>query len=159
MKEVTMDRKQALGWTVVVGLALMVILAQVLPQQPVQAGPLALPTAIAAPAGGGDWIMATIMSADTVSGTETSGAIHVAAYTAADVQYNLGFTDSETVTCKLQFSNDNSTWNDGPNLVAAAVADATGLDQFHVYGRYMRAVCTPTTENTFTATITAKIFN
>jgi len=154
-----MNRKQAFGWTLVLALALLVALANVLPEQPVQAGPLAIPTPIAAPAGGGDWIMATYLNTNTVEAGVHSSGVHCAAYTAADVQHVLDITDNQTVTCKLQFSNDDSNWSDGLNVFATKSADENAMQQFQLFGRYSRITCTLGTANEFTVTVKAKLHN
>jgi hypothetical protein len=123
--------------TVVMVLALFwVALAAVTPTA--QAGPLAAPT----PAISGysakaptelTWWDTTAVTADG-----GSTALVVSQWQAADVQYVIDQGDVNTVTLKLQFSNDNVNWTDGATLVSANEADASVLAQAAVFGKYAR---------------------
>ncbi len=59
-----------------------------------------------------------------------------------DLQYVIDETIANSTTLKLQYSNDNSHWTDGPTVVATVQADANGLDQYANFGRYTRLYAT-----------------
>ena len=59
-----------------------------------------------------------------------------------------------TTTLTINWSMDNSTWSDGPAIVAANVADAESVVQVPQLGRYMRIYADVTNANPIT--ITAK---
>jgi hypothetical protein len=159
-----MDKKQVFGLTLVVALCLLVI-ASVVMGQPAQAGPLAIPTPVAEVAGGGDWAMATFsIGGDftNVYDTATGSGIHTPGYTVGDISWTLDVSGTITVACKLQFSNDNSNWADGVNLFTGKTADETNINQFNLFGRYSRVVCTETggdASNTYTTTVIGKLIN
>jgi len=133
-------------------------------QQRAQAGPLLVPTPVAEVAGGGDWVVVTYSTGDfnNAYDTVTSNSQHAPAYTAADISWTFDVSGTIEVTCTLEFSNDNSNWADGIDIVNGASADVTNIDQFNLFGRYHRIKCTEyggDAENTFTATIKAKLMN
>lgn len=154
-----MKRRDFAIGAMIVGVVLLLGALFALRAMPVEAEPpRVIPTPIPATADvGPNWIMVTWVNTNTVTGTQTSNAFNLPSYSAADIQWVLKFTDSETVTCKLQFSNDNSNFADGVNIVAAASADACAMNQFNLFGRYTRVVCTPTTTNAYTVTVTGKV--
>lgn len=154
-----MRRREVAILALVFGLALMVGLMGVLRPQPAVAGPArAIPTPIAATADvGPDWIMLTFIQTDTVTVAQTSPGYNLPSYSVADIQWVLDFTGAETVTCKLQFSNNNVNWADGVDIVAAASADVIDMDQFNLFGRYARVVCTPVGSTAYTVTVRAKV--
>jgi len=130
---------------------------------PVQA---AIPTPVAEVAGGMDWVMATYsIGGDFIDthDTATGSSIHDPAYTAADISWTLDVSGTIYVTCTLEFSNDNSNWADGVNVVNNASTDVTNMDQFNLFGRYSRIKCTESggaeNENTYTMTLIGKLMN
>jgi hypothetical protein len=157
------NRRFALVLALLVAVVLMA--GSLFSMQRAQPAAAAIPTPVAEVAGGGDWVMVTYsFSGDftNVYDTATGGSIHDPAYTAADVSWTLDVSGTITVTCKLQFSNDNSNWADGVNLFADATSDVTNIDQFNLFGRYSRVMCTETGGEagvTYTATIKAKLMN
>lgn len=158
------DRRFAL--TACVLLAVFLLLGALLTmEEEAQAGPLLIPTPVAEVAGGGDWVMATYSIGGDFSDvydTATGSGIHDPGYTAADISWTLDVSGTITVTCKLQFSNDNSNWADGVNLFATKTADETNMDQFNLFGRYSRVMCTETGGEagvTYTATVIGKLIN
>jgi hypothetical protein len=134
-------------------------------EEKAQAGPLLIPTPVAEVAGGGDWVMVTYSDSDFTNAydTVTSDSQHAPAYTAADVSWTIDVSGTITVTCTLEFSNDDSNWADGINILSSVTADETNMDQFNLFGRYHRISCTETggaeNENTVTYTIKAKLIN
>jgi len=145
--------------------AVVLMLGSLFSMQRVQPAQAAIPTPVAEVAGGGDWVMVTYSySGDftNVYDTATGGSIHDPAYTAADISWTLDVSGTITVSCTLEFSNDNSNWADGVDLFSSKTADETNIDQFNLFGRYSRVKCTETggdASNTYTATIKAKLMN
>lgn len=157
------DRRFVLAAALLV--AVFLLLGSLLSMEEAQAGPLLIPTPVAEVAGGGDWVMATYSIGGDftdVYDAATGSAIHDPGYTAADISWTLDVSGAITVTCKLQFSNDNSNWADGLNIFATKAADETNMDQFNLFGRYSRAACTETggaAGKTYTVTIMGKLIN
>ena len=57
------------------------------------------------------------------------------------MHYSIDQTDVNTMTLKLQFTNDTpgtsgATYVDGINIVASNAADATDLQQFQTFGAW-----------------------
>ena len=72
-----------------------------------------------------------------------------------DIQWIIDQGTTNTATLKLQYSNDNSNWSDGPALVTNNVADADGMVQASNLGRYTRVYATLGNTNTITLTVKA----
>lgn len=146
-------------------LALVLMVGSLFSMQPAQPAQAAIPTPVAEVAGGGDWVMVTYSySGDftDVYDTATGGSIHDPAYTAADISWTIDVSGSITVTCSLEFSNDNTNWADGIDILSSVAADETNMDQFNLFGRYSRVKCTETGGEagvTYTATILGKLIN
>lgn len=88
----------------------------------------------------------------TLTQATASQAFQLAEAEALDVQLVLvGASDTNTVTVKLQHSNDGSNWVDGATI-GAVVTTTNSLNQFANFGYYTRAYVTPTTTDTLTLT-------
>jgi hypothetical protein len=122
----------------------------------VQAGPMAAPTPVASinqstqAASEVTWMSGV---ATTASGGST--AVLVTNWDYADLQYVIDQTDVNTVTLKLQFSNDNVNWTDGATLVTDNAADAAALAQHAIFGKWARVYATVTNTNPVTVTVNA----
>ena len=90
--------------------------------------------------GSDDRLFVTFFEADTTATTENSSGFQLAAYEFMDVQFVVDHagTPPNTTTLKIQWSNDNTNWSDGPNIVASSAADADGMVQVANLGRYTR---------------------
>lgn len=142
-----------------VGLGLMALAVNVFQGAPVAAGPLPAPTPISAPAGGqGEWIMVTYLSTNTVDVDVNCAGRQIAAYTTLDLQHVIDVSGAQTVTCYLDFSNDNSNWDRGATVINAKSADETDMQQYNLFGRYSRITCTLGTSNEVTLTVKGKAF-
>ncbi len=103
------------------------------------AAPAAAPTPVAVnvyPAGSSDWASATFWPGTAITADGRSTCFEAAGFSIADIQYNIDQGTTNTVTLKLQFTNDKVTYSDGVNVVASNAADASDLQPFGVYGRY-----------------------
>jgi len=144
----------------VAAMALLLVAGALLlvPAEYGQAAPPVAPTPVAATAGGPGYQNVVFWSTDVISADGGSNAIQLPGYEVLDLQYVIDQTDGNTVTVKLQFSNDNSNWSDGVNVVASNDADANAMAQFNNFGRYVRlyADVTNTNEVTLTARAVAK---
>jgi hypothetical protein len=74
-------------------------------------------------------------------------------YSVVDLQYVIDQGTVNTVTLKLQFSNDGVNWTDGATLVSGNAADANNLAQYAVYGRYVNVYADVANTNPVTITI------
>lgn len=109
--------------------------------------PLAAPTPISAPALTGSGTMVNLLSAQryTTSTAQASNYVRIDTFALADIEYSLDMSGTNTTTLKLQWSNSAVNWFDGPTLASAVTADSTGLNQYNLFGRYVRAVTDLTT--------------
>lgn len=82
-----------------------------------------------------------------------STALVVSQWQATDIQYVIDQGDVNTVTLKLQFSNDNANWTDGATLVSSNAADASVLAQAAVFGKYARIYADVANTNPVTLTV------
>ncbi len=89
----------------------------------------------------------------TASGA--SNAMQLSKYEVLDLQYVIDQGTTNTTTLKIQFSNDNTNWSDGINVVANNAADANAMQQFNNFGRYTRLYATLTNANAVTITARA----
>jgi hypothetical protein len=159
------DRRFAIVLALLVAVFLMA--GSLFSMQRAQPAAAAIPTPVGQQAGGGDWVM--VNYSDSTSewanayDTATSGSKHAPAYTAADISWTIVVSGTIYVTCTLEFSNDNSNWADGVNILNNVSADETNMDQFELFGRYHRIKCTESSgaenENTVTYTIKSKLMN
>lgn len=118
----------------------------------VQAGPMAAPTPVvsgysAKPASELTWLAGVATTADG-----GSTALNVAGWQATDIQYVIDQGTTNTVTLKLQFSNDGVNWTDGATLVTDNAADASVLSQAAVFGKWARVYADVTNTNPVTIT-------
>jgi hypothetical protein len=140
----------------VIAAAIMLLLAMYLSfnggNSRVSAAPMALPTPIThndegSGAKNAFWFRAVPITADT------RACLQFPNHEIADIQYTVDQTVVNTVTLKLQHSNDNVSFVDGTAIVAANAADANGLDQFLNYGRYSCIFADVATASTVTITV------
>lgn len=61
-------------------------------------------------------------------------------------------SSSNAITLTLQYSIDKSNWTDGADLVTASAADATDLQQFPMFGAWVRIAAVVTNTNAVTVT-------
>lgn len=122
----------------------------------VQAGPMAAPTPVASinnsirPASEIVWLSEVVFAASGGSAAQL-----VSNWSYADVQYVIDQTDVNTVTLKLQFSNDGVNWTDGATIVADNAADAAVLAQYALFGKWARVYADVTNTNPITVSVNA----
>jgi len=101
--------------------------------------------------GSSDALNVTFWSDAAVAASAASSAYQMGRYEYINLQYNVDQpTTINTVTIKSQWSNDplcvstpaSAVWSDGPNVVAANVADADSMIQIGNLGRCTRLYAT-----------------
>lgn len=140
------------GVALVVALVCLVGLSVSMGAGPALAAPQAIPTPVSVTPGNGAPQVATFWRAAplTASGAGTEAII---AGEKVDLQWVIDQTAVNTVTLKLQFSNDSTNWVDGATFVTNNAADAGDMQQYAVFGRYLRAYATVTNSNPVTVTV------
>ncbi len=150
-----MNRSFYLIFAIVFALAALVGV-MVAVNTPVQAAPGLAPAAAPTPAVSGysqksptelTWLSGVATTADGGSTAQL-----VSAWQATDIQYIIDQTAVNTVTLKLQFSNDGTNWTDGVTLVTDNAADAAALSQAAVFGKWARVYADVTNTNPVTIT-------
>lgn len=118
---------------------------------PVQAAPPAAPTPIAVNARDLARVMNFMLARQITTNTRECQIAGV--HEVADIQYVIDqAAATNTLTLTLQYSNDNSHFTSGPDIVAANTADADSLAQYAVFGQY--ACINATVANTNPVTVT-----
>lgn len=95
----------------------------------------------------------TLMNAAIAADTRGS-CWPLGGYSVADVEYNVDQTDVNTVTLKLQHTNGQAVYTDGATVVSSNAADASGMNQFPLYGQYTCLYADVTNTSTVTVTVT-----
>ncbi len=86
--------------------------------------------------------------------TSTQGTCReLGKWAVADIQTVIDVSSTQTVTLKMQYSNDGTNLVDGANIVAAS-ADTNTLTQLPLFARYACAYATLGSTNTVTVTVT-----
>jgi hypothetical protein len=116
------------------------------------AGPAAIPTPVSITPGNGAPQLVTLFNAN-VSTADSSGAAAVIAGEKVDLQWLIDQTAVNTVTLKLQFSNNGVNWIDGATFVTNNAADAGDMQQYALFGRYLRAHADVSNSNPVTVTV------
>lgn len=142
----------------VIGFVLFAVVLGIFGQQAanVEAAPPAIPTPASVTYSADNTGTVSKFWADNTPLTASGGstALQLGQAEALDIQYVIDqhATDVNTVTLKLQYSNDGTNWTDGVNVVASNAADATNLLQFNNFGAYTRLYAT--VSNTYPVTMT-----
>jgi hypothetical protein len=149
--------KQATQFSLAALTALMLvalILIAGLSMQPATISADTVPTPVYV-SGSDDALYVNYWSSSAITASAGSNPYQLVAYEYQDVQFVIDQTDVNTATIKVQWSNDNSNWSDGPNIVADNAADADGMVQVANLGRYTRMYATLANSNEVTITVKA----
>jgi hypothetical protein len=150
-------RKSLVAAGAIVALMLMVMaLLLGAPAQPAAADTVPTPISAQAGSGSSSYLNVVFWSADTLSASAASSAMQLPGYDSLDLQYVIDQpTTVNTTTIKVQWSNDNSNWSDGPTIVSSNAADADSMVQLANMGRYTRLYATQTGTSAVTITVKA----
>lgn len=118
-----------------------------------QAGPLAAPTPVVSGYSAKAPTELTWWDATAVTEDGGSTALVVSQWQATDIQYVIDQGTTNTVTLKLQFSNDNVNWTDGATIASAIAADGSVLSQQAVFGKFARVYADVANTNPVTLTV------
>ena len=117
------------------------------------AAPAPAPTPVSATDSGGNNAVVTFWSGEALTATGASSVQNVMDFERVDLQTTIDQgTTPNTVTLKLQFSNDGTNWIDGATVVSANVADAGSMQQYALFGRYARLYATAGNSESVTVT-------
>lgn len=118
------------------------------------AAPAAIPTPVSVTAANPDAKVLTLLNAKVITAAGNSAWLDIAAFQKVDLQWVIDQgTVPNTTTLKLQFSNDGANAVDGATFVTANVADANDMQQYAVFGRFVRVNNTAGTSTPMTVTL------
>lgn len=135
-------------------LAFLLVLAFA-PTMNVSGAPVAqiTPVAVTNPLNGGT-LPAPMRYFNTVAITaDTRICQDLSAYRVADIQYVIDQGTTNTVTLRLQHSNDNSNFTNGQALVTNNTADGNALNRYDLYGRWNCVFADVSNSNSLTVTV------
>ena len=113
----------------------------------------AAPTPVAVTMGGKTADVALFWERRVMTQAAPSAAQNIADHDKIDLQWVVDQgTTPNTVTLRLQFSNDCVNWIDGPAAVTNSGVDANDMQQYALFGRCARV--SPTLANTQPLTLT-----
>lgn len=98
--------------------------------------------------------LVTFWDTQTITADGGSTVFALPEYTVLDYQYVIDQGTTNTVTLKLQHSNNGQHWTDGATLVSNNAADANALNQALNFGLFTRIYADVTNTNTLTITVT-----
>lgn len=135
--------KRTYVWVAIVAVTLLALL--LLPLADARADvprPLAIPTPVTAPAHASAPNapeFPTFFNVKPLTADERN-CFEVPEYSIVDLQWQIDQTlvntTANTITLKLQYSNDGTNFVDGASFVSANVADAGDMQQYNIFGRY-----------------------
>lgn len=143
-----------------VAVAFVVMLAMALTPAPATvAAPAAAPTPVAATNYGNSAGVSAVLNfyptgSSVLTASGRAACFELTQYDALDLQYAIDISDTQTVTLKLQYTNDRANYADGLAIGSSASADvATTMQQYPVFGRDTCIYATLGTANPVTVTL------
>ncbi len=97
----------------------------------------------------------TLFSGNAITQSAQGPCWELGKWAIADVQTTVDVSNPQTVTVKIQYSNDGTNLVDGANVAATVVADGSSFYQAPLFGRYACAYATLGTTAPATVTVTA----
>lgn len=140
--------------TIGAGLLMLALLVSIM------AGPVVPATAAPAPAptpasydNSGEAVTPLIWANASAITADTRWCLELATHDVVDLQYVIDQTSGNVLTMTMQYSNDNSNYDAGAAVVTGNNADATDMQQFHLFGRYQCVYADVQDSDTVTVTV------
>lgn len=143
---------KALG---VLGVLVLLVLALSLPSlvsRPASAAPFMIPTPVASVNLSGPGRIVQIFPTEAIT-QDTTHCVPSASFNTIDTQYVVDVGTVNTTTLTLRYSNNATTFETGPNIASALVADGNGLAQYASFGAYACILANVVNTNTITVTV------
>lgn len=141
-------------FAVIVGAVLFLAVLATIGGNGASAAPSLIPTPVSVTARGAAPAKAlAFYVSSTMTTAVASNAQGIAEYEVVDLQWLIDQTLVNTATFKLQFSNDGVNWVDGATPVSANAADAGDMQQYALFGQFVRVHTTLSNENPLTVTV------
>ena len=149
-----MNKVKYLVFIVVVVAMLFVAFLATLGGNGASAAPSLVPTPVSVSARGSAIAKDVVLYNGVVMTTAVaSSAQGINEHEVIDLQWIIDqATLTNTLSINIQFSNNGVNWVDGPRVVTTNTADANDMQQYAIFGKYIRAY--PSLENNNPVTIT-----
>lgn len=95
----------------------------------------------------------TFWATSVITADGNSSMQNIANHAVSDLQVVLDHGTANTVTLKMQFSNNGVNWVDGATVGSALGVDTNTLQQYAVFGRFARVNADVTNANALTVTV------
>lgn len=143
---------------VIAGVVLFLAVLATIGGNGASAAPSLIPTPVSVTARSASPAKAVVFySGSTVTTAVASNAQGIAEYEIVDLQWIIDQTvlasGANTTTLKLQFSNDGVNWVDGATAVSSNAADAVDMQQYALFGQFVRVHTTLGNTNPVTITV------
>lgn len=130
------------------------------PIDPATAAPHPVPTPVSVARAVNQPTLATLMNNQVVTTDTRGGCVASSNHEKADIQYEIDHGTTNTVTIRLQFTNETpgqaaTSYINGVAVVTANAADATDMQQLQLFGAWTCVYADVTNSNPLT--ITAKV--
>lgn len=136
--------------------ALLLALSVLLPLSgPAEAAPPLAPTPVANLAPSNSALNVTFQATTGITQDTNTNSKQLISYEYMDISITVDHGTVNTTTFTVQFSNDDTNWDDGPALISNSAADATDITRVPLFGRYVRIKQDVTNSNLLTTTILA----
>lgn len=134
--------------------ALMLMAVVLLGDSPANAAPVAAPTPAGYNPGDGERRANPInfFSETAITEDQRTSCFEVINSDVVDLHTIIDHGTVNTTTIKIQYSNDNTNFVDGANVIAASVEDANVMNQYPLFGRYVCLYADVTSSDTITLT-------
>lgn len=96
----------------------------------------------------------TLISGNAITQSVQGTCRELGKWALLDAQTTIDVSDTQTVTVKIQYSNDGVNLVDGANLAASVITDGSTFYQAPLFGRYACAYATLATTAPVTVSVT-----
>lgn len=149
-----MRKSYALIFGGVLGVVLFVAFLGLVSSPNTYAAPSAAPTPVSnLDRGGMAAKMVTLFSAAVITADGNSSVQNILSHDAVDLQWVIDQGAVNTVTLKMQYSVNGTSWVDGASFVSANAADASDMQQYSLFGQYVRINADVANANPITITV------
>lgn len=124
-----------------------------MPPRETTAAPMAAPTPVTQTQRGAPGVLSFWGSPTALTADGNSAVLDVADFEIMDLHYVIDQGTTNTITLKIQMSNDNVNWTDGTTIVTNNAADTSVMQQYHVFGRFARINADVVNANAVTVTV------
>lgn len=149
-----MRKSYALIFGGVLGVILFVAFLGLVSSPNTYAAPSAAPTPVSnLDRGGMAAKVITLFSTDVLTADRNGPTQNIIGNDATDLQWVIDQTAVNTVTLKIQYSVNGTNWIDGATFVTSNAADAGDMQQYPLFGQFVRVNADVTNASPVTITV------